>query len=250
VRTDNSDNSGRFAKTTTELGPVIRSEELDFEFDVGLGGVRLAEQTAIQILGDVKHKPGSAKPQLSDLVRYDKVTGPIDDALVQKVLDQVGGQILATGIGKELYKDPGETIGKEVTYAPQDAVRDALFAAKSAMDADRILINFCGSGQLQVLEVLNAVEQIVLMLDVNTKCEIEFTSLSDAAFDNPPNSASLTVLSIPRAKKAKSDDDEEEDKNTETFRSSTEQAIAEGSVYVWNDSYYVVLRVDVNTATA
>jgi len=228
------------------LGPVIKWEDTDFEFDVGQGGVRLAEESALQVVGDVKHKPGTAKPQMHEMRRYTKVT-EIKEEVVREALDGVGGSILTTGTGKEVYRDPGETVEKEVTYAPLDAIRDGLNAAASAMEADHVVINFCGGDELQVLEVLDAVEQLVLMLDVNTKCKIDFTSLCHPSFE-PSTSASVTVVAIPQPKEA-GDDDGGEAENLKIV-SHTERAVMKGHVYCWDGKCYTVVEDDVNTATA
>merc|ERR1719222_1812919 len=118
----------------TKLRDVIKSEELDFDFDVGKGGVDLALNSAIKISGNVKHKPGKATPKIKDLMRYGKVE-PIDESDAREALSKIGGTIICTGQGKEFFKDPGESTESVVTLAPNDAVRDALTVAASASSA-------------------------------------------------------------------------------------------------------------------
>ncbi|KAG7373609.1 hypothetical protein IV203_034333 [Nitzschia inconspicua] len=97
--------------------------ENETPIDEGQGGVRLAQESAIKIYGSIKHKPGSADATAKDLVRYFKLQ-TVPDAV--ELLQQAGHSILCHGQGVELYKDPGTTTVKEVKYAPDEAVKDAL----------------------------------------------------------------------------------------------------------------------------
>jgi len=217
-----------------KLGSVIKSEEIDFDFDVGQGGVRLAMESAIKIAGNVKHKPGNAEPKVSDLLRYTSVT-ELEEKYVQEHLKSSGGNVVCTGIGKEFYKDPGETVEKKVVLAPHDAVRDALQAAGATNQAEKVVINFLGGDDLQVLEVLDAVKELVLMLDVNTKCKIRFNSLCHSSL--PKESVTLTVVSLPL------------ENAVEDFR-ARQKAIALGEIYFRDGKWYTVIEEDINTAVA
>jgi hypothetical protein len=79
--------------------PVIKSEEMDFEIDVGRGGVRLAQESAVKMVGAVQHRPGSATPQLQNLIRYTDVT-LLDETSVRDQLRAMGATIVCTGQGE------------------------------------------------------------------------------------------------------------------------------------------------------
>jgi len=214
------------------LGPVIQSEEIDFDFDVGQGGVRLAEESAVQIVGTVKHRPGKAEAQVKDLLRFTQLT-PVKENAWQKEYPAI--KIITTGRGKELYKNPGETTEKVVILAPLDAVRDSLNAAGSAMECQRIVINFCGGNDLQVLEVLQAVETMVLDLDIMTKAAVSFHSISHASL--PLKQAFVTVVGLP-------------EESLSGGRTNVDKALANGEIYFANGQYWTVSEEHLNTAVA
>jgi hypothetical protein len=249
-------------KTRTSVAPlamstitssVIYADDMDFEFDVGQGGVRLAEESAVKISGTVQHKPGSAKPKAMDLIRYTKVR-EIPDFDGKKNL--VGAAVICTGLGKEVYQDPGSTADSVIVLAPLDAARDSLAGAASAMNAKKLCINFMGGNGLQVLEVLEAVQQLVLMLDVNTKSKIYFNSLSHATC--PDRTATVTVVAFDTI----DDDDDNESaeregevgdvqkKTTTTTNtlSGIDKALASGEVYFCGGKWYTVTEEDINPA--
>jgi len=240
---------------TTALRSVIQSENVDFEFDVGAGGVRLAQESAIQVSGTVKHKPTSATSQLIELQRYNKAV-KLSESEAQAALDKAGAKILCTGLGKELFQDPGETVEKTVVLAPKDAVRDALQGAGSAQDYPQLVLNFLGGDELQVTQVLEAAEQMVLALDCKTKCQIQFHSLSDSKLVPDGTSCTLTVVALPfkiappGGKQPTSKEGEDDTVDTSKFAdfSSAEKAMAMGQVYFFDGSYYTVVEEDLNTA--
>jgi hypothetical protein len=213
---------------------VIQAEDDDFVFDVGAGGVRLAMESVIKVAGTVKHKPGKAEPQISDLIRYTKLTH-VKDAEVKESLKRLGATIVCNGIGKEGYKDPGSGTEAVVVLAPADAVRDALVGAGSAMAAGTLVLNFAGSDDLQVLEVLDATEKIVLMLDAATKAKITFNSISSSEFAF--GTSALTVVGLP------------EETSTGGLR-GLDKAIACGEIYFRDGKYWTVVEEDINTAVA
>jgi hypothetical protein len=171
-------------RQSSALFDRIRVDDVDFSFDVGQGGVRLAEESVIEIIGTVKHKPGEAQASMKDIKRYLKMT-PADVS---------GAAIIATGVGKEQYSDPGETTEFSITYAPMEAVKDAFNRAGSAMDYDEIHINFLGCKDLQTFEVLQASEHLVLSLDIKTKAKVSFSSLSQN--DVPEDVVIVTVVGL------------------------------------------------------
>ena len=171
---------------------VIKAEEIDFDFDVGQGGVRLAQESVIKLSGSIKHKPGSANAKVKNLLRYKALTN-LDEADLPT--NKEGCNLITTGRGKTVFKNPGETTHKEVTAGAHDAVIDSLNAAGSAMPYDRIVINFAGSEELQVLDVLAAAQLMVLDLDAATKSEISFNSISDSSI-RPAESVFVTVVGL------------------------------------------------------
>ena len=226
---------------TTPLFSVIRPDETDFTFDEGSGGVRLAEESVIQVLGQVKHGPGKADPALSDLRRYRSLTS-LDEATVTRGLSGSAGKILGTGRGTELYKDPGETVLTETTLAPLDAVRDCLMGVASCQDYSRLVINFCGGGDAQVLEVLAAIKELVLDLDAKTKAQIDFHSISHSSIDS--GRSYVTVVGL------NTEPDKEEETDGDTggggLRTGVERSLAEGQVYFADGQYWTVTEDDRN----
>lgn len=220
---------------------VIRPESVDFDFDVGQGGVRLAEESVIKITGKVTHKPGSADPTISELMRYYQLTS-VDEKNVMELMNQFGIDILAAGLGTELYKDPGATTEQIILYAPVEAVRDALIGAKSAMQSSNIVINFCGGGDAQVLEVLSAIKKMVLDLDVATKAKISFNSISHSTF--PLKSSAVTVIALSQP------DESSDDESKVNSQNSIQQSLASGEIYFRDGKFYTLLNEDINPAIA
>ena len=208
------------------INGVISPEEIDFDFDVGQGGVRLAEESVVKVMGVVKHKPGQANPKVQDLLRY---TGLVE------VSDVANVNIVTTGRGKEDYRDPGETASKEVIMAPLDAVRDSLNAAGSAMEYPRLVINFAGGDDLQILEVTEAITMMVLDLDIKTKCDIMFNSISDSSF--PMGTASVTVVGLA-------------EESVSGGLEGAAKSVANGEVYFYDGKYWTVSEGDINSALA
>ena len=215
--------------TDTALNSIIRAGADDFGLDPNSGGVGLANDSVIKVKGDVKHKPGSASPKPVELLRYSKLQ-EVSEAQVGAALS-----IVCTGRGTELYKDPGETVEKLVTLAPLDAVRDAMNAAGSTQDAEKLVINFLGGDDLQIIEVLGAIEQLVLNLDVKTSTAISFNSICHNSF--PAEQAALTVVALGKA-------------NGEEASSGAEKSLADGEVYFKDGKYYTVAKEDISNAVA
>ena len=211
--------------TTTTLAAVIKSEEIDFDFDQGQGGVRLAQESVIKLSGVVEHKPGSAKAKLQNLQRYKSLT------VFEPEKNKLPIIIITKGRGRTVFKDPGATTIQEVVTGPHDAVMDStLNAAGSAMSYPRIVINFAGSGDLQVLDVLEAVQTMVLNLDVATKAQVSFNSVSDSSL--PADYAYVTVLGL-------------------TELADGEDSIMDrGEVYCCDEKYFTTSEKDLVTDTA
>jgi hypothetical protein len=227
--------------TVQPVHVVIRPETVDFDFDVGQGGVRLAEESVIKITGKVTHKPGNAEPNISELLRYTQLT-PVNEKMAIELMNGIGATMLAAGRGMELYKDPGATTEQVILHGPTDAVRDALIGAKSAMQASNIVINFCGGEDAQVLEVLSAVKKMVLDLDVATKAKISFNSISHSTF--PLGSSTVTVVALPVS------DESSEPTEKVDGQSSAQRAFSSGEIYFREGVFYTVLNEHINTAIA
>mmetsp|Transcript_9235 Transcript_9235/g.14782 ORF Transcript_9235/g.14782 Transcript_9235/m.14782 type:complete len:250 (+) Transcript_9235:208-957(+) len=217
-----------------ELNEMIMGEALDSEpFDSGSGGVRLAEESAIKLKGEVKHKPGKADAQPKGLLRYNKLT-PVDEAKVKDILQKTSSSIICTGQGVELYKDPGETVEKVVFYSPMEAIKDAFAGAAPAIECKELVFNFLGGDDLMLGEVLNAANELVIMLDINTRAKISFNSLCFKSV--PEGTCAVTVVSV--------GDDQEEG------LTGAEKSISAGEVYARDGQWWTVDEAEINTAVA
>lgn len=219
--------------TTALQMSLIKGEDEDATpFDVGAGGVRLAAESAIKVSGDVNHKPGSANPKPAELLRYTKMQEVTDAQVASN-----GVKIVCSGRGSEDFKDPGDTTNKEVTLSPLDAVRDAMNSAGTTQDVDALVINFLGGDDLMIMEVLNAVEQLVLNLDVKTNAKISFNSLCHTSI--PQGQTTLTVVGIMNG----------ESSSDETLR-GVEASLASGEVYFRDGKYFTVVKEDLDATVA
>lgn len=227
----------RRQSSSSRLYELIRGEAPDGEeIDFGRGGVQLAQESAIKIVGDIRHKPGNAESRPSNLIRYTGLQ-PIDN-VSEDVLQKAGIRVLASGQGVELYKDPGTTTVKEVYYAPNEAIKDALTTAASAMQADTLVFNFLGGDDLMADEVLEAANELVLMLDIATKAKISFNSLCHSSI--PSGTCTVTVVEVLSGG----------EDNGGSIQSGVEKAIASGEVYLRDGVWYTVVEDDINTALA
>mmetsp|Transcript_40751 Transcript_40751/g.41338 ORF Transcript_40751/g.41338 Transcript_40751/m.41338 type:complete len:261 (+) Transcript_40751:23-805(+) len=200
----------------------------------GAGGVALAQESVLKVIGDIKHKPGKAETFPETLLRYkDLLT--VDESKVQDLLEQVGSTIICTGKGLELYKDPGETTIKEVDYAPTEAIKDAFMNAASAMESTNLIFNFLGGDDLMLGEVMEAANELVVMLDIPTNTNISFNSLSHNTI--PSGTCTITVVS------------KAEENDVSSF-SGVEKAIASGEVYARDGYWYTVDESDGSKAMA
>ena len=233
--------------SATSSSRVIRSEADDFEFDEGAGGVRLAEESVLALQGTVRHKPGQAEPQLSELRRYTQLT-EVDTALLTQSSSSSSFRILGTGIGTEVYADPGETSVASVTLAPVDAVRDCLMGVASALEWDRVCLNFAGGTDAQVLEVLAAAREMVLDLDVKTKCQITLHSISHDSI--PMGKSFLTVVGLAAASSSTTEERQATSHGFEGNRDSVKDALVKGEVYFCNGKYWTVTEENRNMVIA
>lgn len=231
------------SSSSSSLG-VIRPESVDFDFDVGQGGVRLAQDSVIKITGTVVHKPGNAEPKIANLLRYKQMQSITNDQIVVNTLQQIGGTIVAAGRGTELYQDPGSSTDRTIMYAPVEAVKDSLVGAKSAMPFPNLVINFCSGDDAQILEVLSAIKKIVLDLDIATKTKISFNSISHATF--PMGTSAVTIIAVPETVEQGSDIAG----GNNNLSDKMIQAISSGEVYFRDGAFYTLLEEDINPAIA
>lgn len=199
----------------------------------GGDGVRLAQESAIKITGEVVHKPGKADAQPMELLRYTALN-KVDESTVTSVLEQTGSKILCSGQGVEEYRDPGETTEKIVILAPTEAIKDAVSKAAPAMESESLVFNFLGGDDLMMGEVLDAAKEMVLMMDIATKAKISFNSLCHDSI--PCGTCTVTVVSL----------------GTGTFEGSSgvQKSIAAGEVYLRDGTYMTVQESEINTALA
>lgn len=226
--------TSRDTKFVWELNDVIEAQTEDFvQNEEGLGGVKLAKESAVKIVGDIQHKSGKAESFPQDLVRYDNLK-TVDESTVQNVLNSVGSTILCLGKGVEDYKDPGQTTKKEVNYAPLEAIKDAITNAASAMESNNLVFNFLGGDDLMVGEVMEAGTELVLALEIPTKTRVSFSSISHKNI--PSGTCTVTVISS-------------DGQSNDSF-SGVEKAVAQGDLYSYDGTWYTVEESDINTAVA
>ena len=212
---------------------VISPDDSDFQFDTGLGGVRLAQESAVKMSGSMKHKGGSATLKFKELVRYFGVQ-QVADNVVQSVLGNVGGKVICTGRGQELYKDPGSSLETVIVLAPMDAAEDAWKGAMPVPEAEEIVINVLGGDDLQFLEVKDALEKMVPNLAIG-KAKVAFHSLCHASI--PLGQATITVVALPA------------DASSNGL-SGVEKAVADGEVYFRDGKWWTVVEDELNPALA
>ena len=101
---------------------------------------------------------------------------------------------MATGQGKEWYKDPGESVESIVLLTPFEAVKDAVNSATSAIEEQTIVFNFLGGDDLIIGQVLDATNEAVVNIDIATKADVFFNSMSDSSI--PADICTVLVISI------------------------------------------------------
>ena len=185
-------------RRTTEIAPLFEliesaSEDDYVDVDDGVGGVRLAKESAICITGIAEEKLDFVSQEMK---RYTKVTS-LDESGATSELHKAGGVLICSGTGVEVYKDPGDTTISSIVLAPLDAVTKAL-ASKSEdglENAKKVVINFIGGNDLMMHEVLNGAKQTALGLGLDkSNAKIIFQSLCHESF--PLEKSSVTVLAF------------------------------------------------------
>lgn len=217
-----------------KLNNLIEAQTEDYvKNEEGLGGVKLAKESAIKIVGDIQHKPGKAESFPKDLLRYNNLR-TVEKSIVQSVLDRMGSKILCSGQGVENYKDPGETTKKEVDYAPLAAIEDAITKAASAAEHNHLVFNFLGGDDLMIGEIMEAGSELVLSLGISTNTKVSFNSLSHKTI--PSGTCTVTVVSLG-------------DQSNGSL-SGIEKAVAEGEIYSRDGTWYTVDESDIDKSVA
>jgi hypothetical protein len=213
--------------------PGTEPEESEAAVDWGLGGVRLAQESAIKITGEITHKPGKADAQPMELLRYTALN-KVEESTVKSAMDKTGSKIICSGQGVEEYKDPGDTLEKIVILAPTEAIKDAFAGAGPAIDCESLVFNFLGGDDLMMGEVLDAAKEMVVMMDIATKAKITFNSLCHESI--PSGTCAVTVVSL--------------GSSAYEGAGGVEKSIASGEVYLRDGTYMTVQESEINTALA
>jgi hypothetical protein len=175
--------------STTQLFGYIAADEKDEVFDEKQGGVGLAQDNAIVMIGKVDKKGVATATALK---RYTKLSNHVD-------ADADTTSIICKGSGTELYQDPGRTTEKTIILAPFEAAEKALNEADMSKNdkegIKKISINFTGGDDVMVDEVLMGVENVVTSLNLTKEISgsIEFRSLCHESF--PTGKSSVVVVS-------------------------------------------------------
>lgn len=184
-------NSLQSRQSPSQLFGYIAADATEEEFDAKQGGVGLAQDNAIVIIGKVDKKGNAIA---TDMKRYTKLTESSDGG------SGSGISVVCKGSGTELYQNPGLGTDKVITLAPFEAVSEAIMSGTAAADgatdgATKISIHFAGGDDLLVHEVLESTRSLVSSLELTSKCNsIEFRSMCHASF--PVDKCSVVVLAI------------------------------------------------------
>lgn len=197
------------------------------------GGVGLAKRSAIKITG-VSRKGQESEAQ--DLIRYESMK-ELDISSAKSILEKSGCSVLCSGVGDELYKDPGTSnryADKLVLLAPSEAVKAALASAASKIsvgEAKTVAFNFLGGDDLVMGEVLDACDVLVNELDIPDKTKVTFNSMSFTDFKE--GRCSLTVVAS--------------DGQTSGSKGA-DASVAKGELYIYDGKWYTVAEGDITTA--
>jgi len=216
---------------------VIKPEEDTESWDLSLGGVGLAMDSAIRISGAASAASGGD----ADFTKMDRFNALAEasEADVNAAMSTTGAALIASGMGQELYKDPGLTTVREVTYAPVDAVVKALSSTPNAAalsGAKSIAVNFLGGNDLISGEAVDAANLLVQNMDFgpkNVKIVVNAVSYKDI----PDGTASVTVMAV--GGEGGSDDDA-----SAAADGGLAEAIGKGEAYFYQGKWYAVLDED------
>ena len=210
---------------------LIKGEAVDAEaFDENEGGVGLALRSAIKISGKCQKEQCDAH----EILRYEKMQ-EVETSVAQSIMDKSGCSVLCSGMGKELYQDPGSTIrydDKLVKLAPIEAAKAALEnVSAAASDAKYVSLNFAGGDDLIIGEVLEACGMLVDGLNLEGKPKVSFNSISFNQFAG--ETCSVTVVASGG--------------NTGGLE-GVDESIAKGELYAYDGKWFTVAEGDITTA--
>ena len=177
------------ASTTSKLNGYIAADADEEQVDMSLGGVGLAHESALVMVGNVDRK---GSPIATDLLRYTDVT-----SLDEKQLGEHSISVLCKGEGTEVYQDPGTGTDSTIILAPYEAIAEALTSIDLSVvgkDAKKIVINYCGGEDLLVHEVFGSLQSLLSSLDLPKNQSVQFRSLCHQSF--APEKCGVAVLSI------------------------------------------------------
>lgn len=201
-----------------ETGVIQGIREDDPEIDFGRCGVKLAEETAVRMGGDVNKKK-SMDAQWGTLDNFLKVQPVSADAMASVT-------VVASAVGVEDYKDPGKSIEKVALYGPDEAAKEIIAKVGAVTGKDTVVINVLGGDSLIVSEVGDAVQKICQGLDIQADANILWNSLSYKEYVD--GQATVVVVALNKAEDSSS-------------LSGIERALANGEVYMDNDGNYVTV---------
>lgn len=208
-------------ETGIEIGVIKGIKEDDGEVDFGRCGVKMTADTVVKMSG-MCNKKNSAEWDILD--NYSQVVD-LDDK--QQTM------VVASALGIEDYQEVGDGTDKVVLYGPIEAANSVIAAMDAAKVDDDVVINIAGGDDLQVEEVLMAIE----MVAKEVKGSVAWNSLSFAKFPSAQATMVVTSVKKPAAKK----DDDEDDNGLK----GTAKALSMGEVYLMNDKYVTVVEEDV-----
>uniref|UniRef100_A0A7S4INK5 Subtilisin n=1 Tax=Odontella aurita TaxID=265563 RepID=A0A7S4INK5_9STRA len=216
-------------KESDDWAIIKPDSDVEEVWDLSLGGVGLAMDSVIKVSGDVDVESNEAEP--NGLGRYSKPT-EFNEADVKDVMGKAGVTLVCSGLGNELYKDPGLTTTMDVTYSPSDAVRDALSSVPSASvsSAKSVVLNFLGGDDLMWAEVVDACTLMMEGLDLSDNAQVTFNSACHKDF--PEKYCSVTAIAVEGA------DDAAEG------LSGVEKSVANGEMYFYQGKWYTVTEED------
>jgi hypothetical protein len=222
--------------SSSSLHTIIRGEDVDAQpLDENEGGVGLALRSAIKISGKCIKEQCDAQ----ELLRYEKMQ-ELDRSVAQSIMEKSGCNLLCTGMGKELYQDPGTSVRYEdkiVKLAPLEAAKAALAAvstsASALLDSKYVVINFVGGDDLIIGEVLLACDMLVQELNLldNKATKVMFNSISFKEFADETCSVAVVACA-----------------GNAVGLEGVDENIAKGELYVYDGKWYTVAEGDITTA--
>ena len=235
------------ATSSSRLFSLIKGEAYGSEpFDENEGGVGLAKRCAVKIVGGREgRKNGSSSTSIEaqELYRYERLT-PLDESAIAKSI--AGGtydiELLCSGMGKELYMDPGSSYrveDKVIKLAPIEAAKDALsvLVTPAASTKSSVVINFLGGDELIIGEVLMACDVLVEGLNLPSATKVKFNSISFA--DVPPDECYVTVVSVGGGGESSSISSPE--------GAIIDESVKKGELYIRDGKWFTVTRRDMIT---